>query len=58
MRVTHTMLAAAVFSLAATPLQAQEDLFPLRAGLWGGFGIGAGYGEGDGEYQGVVVFIF
>ena len=51
MRVTHTLLAAAVFSLTATPLQAQGDLFPPRAGLWGGFGIGAGYGEGAGEYQ-------
>ncbi len=52
MRVVHIVLAAGVVGLMNAPLQAQEDLFPLRSGLWGGFGIGGGYGEGAGEYQG------
>jgi Outer membrane protein beta-barrel domain len=51
-RVVHIVLAIVVVSLVGGPLQAQEDLFPPRSGLWGGFGIGAGYGEGAGEYQG------
>lgn len=52
MRVVHIVIATAVTCLVSTPLRAQEDLFPPRSGLWGGFGIGAGYGEGAGEFQG------
>ena len=51
MRSAKVMLVVAVGMLVVSPVAAQEDLFPPRSGLWGGFGIGAGYGEGGGDYQ-------